>query len=263
MKVLLIFCVATVVCVESRGGYWEWRPAATSTTTESPPIVSWRTGQRYFTKDRGVKSWRAGEYQKSGSSSHASWRSSGTENSIDTSNTGIKFWEPLCDFPQTMCGMESQAGLGSEFEPAYTFVGSAYEKVMIVDASRAQSSAARLITPYIKTRNREEVCLSLQYLIQGDGVDAVTVIQQDRQETRTVYTVNSAEKKGMWRLAKMDLVMRQGMNRFFVEVRLSSGRSGMFMVRDLHYEAGRCMHENASLIRRSRLMDKYWQLSGH
>lgn len=263
MKVTLILCALTIVCVEGRGGYWEWRPAVTSTTTESPPIVSWRTGQRYFTKDRRVKSWRSGEYQSGGSTSDATWRSSDTENSIDTSNSAIKFWEPLCDFPHASCGMESQSGMGTEFEPAYTFVGATYEKVMIVDASRAPSSAARLITPYIKTRNREEICLSLQYLIQGDGVEAVTVIQQDRQETRTVYTVSSAEKKGMWRLAKMDLVMRQGISRFFVEVRLKSGISGMFMIRDLHYEAGRCMHENASLIRRSRLMDKYWQLSGH
>lgn len=262
MKVLFILLFTAFVCVESRG-YWEWRPVVTSTTTESPPVVSWKTGQRYFTKDRSVKRWRSGEYLKT-RPTDASWRSSVSENSIDSSiEPTLKFWEPQCEFPNNKCGMESQTGMGTEFEPAYTFIGSLYEKVMLVDASRSQSSAARLITPYIKTRNREEICLSLQYLIQGTGVDAVTVIQQDRLETRPVYTVTSDEKRGMWRLAKMDLVMREGISRFFVEVRLNTGKSGMFMIRELHYEAGRCMHETASQIRRSRLMDKYWQFSGH
>ena len=158
--------------------------------------------------------------------------------------------------------MESQLGMGTKFEPAYTYIGSEYEKVMIVDALKAESSAARLITPYIKTRNREEVCVQLQYLVQGEGIDTMTVIQQDRVETRPVYTVNSMEKRGMWRLAKMDLVMREGISRFFIEVRLKSRVTGMFMIRELFYESGKCQHNNA-LLRRSRLMDKYWQLSGH
>ena len=153
--------------------------------------------------------------------------------------------------------------MGAEFEPAHTYVGSEYEKVMIVDSLKAESSAARLITPYIKTRNREEICLHLQYLMQGEGVETMTVIQQDRLETRPVYTVSSIEKKGMWRLAKMDLVMREGISRYFIEVRLKSHVSGMFMIRELFYEAGKCKRDSATFMKRSRLMDKYWQLSGH
>lgn len=152
--------------------------------------------------------------------------------------------------------------MGTEFETAYTYIGTEYEKVKIVDSLKAESSAARLITPYIKTRNREEICLHLQYMMQGQGIETMTVIQQDRLETRPVYTVSSSEKKGMWRLAKMDLVMREGISRFFVEVRLKSHISGMFMIRELFYEAGKCNRDNDLFSRRSRLMEKYWQLNG-
>lgn len=257
MKILLVLVLCVLVCAEGRG-YWEWRPA-TTTPTESTPIVSWRSGQRYFTKNRDDQTWRAGEYQKS---SGSSWRTAPATNTIDSSSQ-IQYWEPQCDFPHARCGMKSQSGLGAEFESAYTYVGYDYEQVMVVDATKAESSAARLITPYIKTHNREEICLHLQYLMQGEGIETMTVIQQDRLETRPVYTVSSMEKKGMWRLAKMDLVMREGISRYFIEVRLKSHVTGMFMIRELFYETGKCKRDSAQLMRRSRLMDKYWQLSGH
>ena len=196
--------------------------------------------------------------------SDARWRSADSNsNSEAAASHGIRYWEPRCDYPRAQCGLENQGAMGLEFEAAHTYVGSAYVKVMVVDSSKGSSSAARLITPYIKARNREETCLHLQYLVQGSGVEAVTVIQQDRLETRPVYTVSGADKRGMWRLAKMDLVMREGISRYFVEVRVRSGATGMFMLREFFYEAGRCRHEDPGQFRRSRLMNKYWQLSGH
>ena len=256
--IVLLVAVVAVSSVDCKGGYWEWRPVTSTPTESTSPIVSWRTGQRYFTQDRETKRWLSGEYQPDSRKTEAVWRTQ--ENAVDTP-ASLRFWEPGCDFPKTPCGIENQESIGAYFESAYTDIGSSYEKVMIVDPLKSASSAARLITPYIKARNREEICLTLQYLIQGEGVESVTVIQQNRLETRPVYSVSGSDKKGMWRLAKMDLVMRDGISRFFLEVRLQSHISGIMMVRELFYEAGKCRRDSASQYRSSRLFRGKWLLS--
>jgi hypothetical protein len=156
--------------------------------------------------------------------------------------------------------------MGSNFEPGFTYIGSSYDKVMILDTQHAATSAARLITPYIKAKNWDDICLTLEYLIQDSSVEKLTVIQQDRQATRPIYNVEGEAKKGKWRMAKMDIVLREGIVRYFVEARFKSGDKGVVMIRALDYEVGRCSDSDSerrqnSSLRRTRLMDKYWQLN--
>lgn len=96
---------------------------------------------------------------------------------------------------------------------------------MLLDARYAGSSAARLITPYIKSAYRQNICLTMEYLIENEGLEKLTVIQQDRSQTKIIYQVGD-EKKGKWRVAKMDIVLRGGIVRYFIEGRVKRGRSG-------------------------------------
>lgn len=262
----LILLLIFLTQIESKGYSYpsDWKVLVTS-PYETTPNISWRTGQRYFTRDRSENKWRANEYQPVRTNA-GSWRSviTNEDDDEDQPSSRILYWDPLCEYPRENCGMQSQEGLGAEFESAYTFFGNQYEKVALVESKKATSSAARLITPYVKSHNREEICFVMEYLMQGPGIESMTIIQQDRRETRPVYTVDGAEKRNMWRIVKMDLVLREGINRYFVEVRIKRQVSGMFMVRQLHYESGRCQHEESvrSQLRRSRLMDKYWTMTG-
>ena len=278
---IAVVFLALVCAIDGRGYYWEnlkdWRSTTTtSTTTTTPaptPAVSYR--RSYF---RSTYPYQAeNTYRKSWSppSSRASWRtasssssSSSSPSSSQPSSSGpIIYWEPRCRFPRDYCGIENQEMMGSTFQPGYTYIGSSYEKVMILDTQLAASSAARLITPYIKAKNWDDICLTMEYMIQDEGVEKLTVIQQDRQDTRPIYQVEGENKKGKWRMAKMDIVLREGIVRYFVEGRFKPGKRGIIMIRSLDYEVGRCAdsddsrQQNASM-RRSRLMDKYWQLTG-
>ena len=263
--VLVLSC-----CVDGRGYYWEylkdWRSTTTTTTTPAPitrtPFVSYRQGSYRSESPYYRKSWNS-------PSSRASWRTADVSptSSVVSSNVPIIFWEPRCRYPRDQCGIENQAMMGSNFEPGFTYIGNSYEKVMILDTSIASSSAARLITPYIKAKNWDAICLTLEYLIQDEGIEKMTVIQQDRQATRPIYNVEGEAKKGKWRMAKMDIVLREGIVRYFIETRFKSGDRGVAMIRALDYEVGRCTDSDSgsgqqnSAMRRTRLMDKYWQLS--
>lgn len=176
---------------------------------------------------------------------------------------GDIYWQESCNFPSTDCGIENQPIMGSYFEPAYTYIGSNYEKVVILDSRHAGSSAARLITPYIRSTWKQAVCLSLDYKIEGDGIEKLTVIQQDRHSTKIIYQVEEDDKKGKWRSAKMDILLRGGIIRYFVEARVDKRKTGLLMIRSLEYREGKCKPEynrSALFSRRSRLLNRYWDL---
>jgi len=255
------FVLLFVLTIEGRGYYWEYLRdlrTSTSTTTTTPSPVAYQSGsyfshtyRRPWTPPSSRMTWRTGSIP--GGSYQTSQASS------------INYWNAQCRYPRETCGIENQAMMGSNFEPGYTQIGSSYEKVMILDSQAATSSAARLITPYIKARNWDDICLTLEYLISDDGVEKLTVIQQDRHETRSIYNVEGEEKKGKWRMAKMDIIMRKGITRYFIEARINSGRKGVIMIRSLEYEVGRCSDssssQNSQFMRRGRLMNKYWKLN--
>lgn len=180
--------------------------------------------------------------------------------------TPTMYWLPRCPYPRDPCGIENQPLMGSEFEPGFAVAGSEYQKVMILDTNHAPSSAARLITPYIKSRNREQVCLKLEYLLQDAGVEKLSIIQQDRRETRTIYTVSGPSRRDKWRVAKMDIVLREGIARYFLEVRLDKANKGLAMIKSFEYTPGSCSNEYTDdtpqyeFYKRSRLMSKYFEL---
>lgn len=187
-------------------------------------------------------------------------------NKSDGSTSPTMYWLPRCPYPRDPCGIENQPLMGSEFEPGFAVAGSEYQKVMILDTNHAPTSAARLITPYIKARNREKICLKLEYLLQDEGVEKLSVIQQDRRETRTIFTVGGPSKRDKWRIAKMDIVLREGIVRYFLEVRLDKSKKGIAMIKSLEYSSGPCSTEyndespQYEFYKRSRLMSKYFEL---
>lgn len=156
--------------------------------------------------------------------------------------------------------------MGSDFEPGFAVAGSQYQKVMILDTNHAPTSAARLITPYIQSKNRDKICLKLEYLLQDEGVEKLSVIQQDRRETRTIYSVSESSKRDKWRVAKMDIVLREGIVRYILEVRLDKERKGIAMIKSFEYSPGSCSNEYTDdspqyeFYKRSRLMSKYFEL---
>lgn len=133
------------------------------------------------------------------------------------------------------CGVENQPIMGSYFEPAFTYVGPRYQRVALIDARKSATSAARLMTPYIKSNEyKRPICLSFDYLIQGEAIEKLTVIQQERTRSRIIYSVgpnsetaspDQRRKTGAWRAVHMDINIREGITRYFIEVRMKS-RSG-------------------------------------
>ena len=132
------------------------------------------------------------------------------------------------------CGVENQPIMGSYFEPAFTYVGPTYQRVALIDARKSATSAARLMTPYIKSTDyKRPICLSFDYLIQGEAIEKMTVIQQERTRSRIIYSVgpnsesanpNERKKTGAWRAVQMDINIREGITRYFIEVRMKTRR---------------------------------------
>lgn len=130
------------------------------------------------------------------------------------------------------CGVENQPIMGSYFEPAFTYIGPRYQRVALIDARKSATSAARLMTPYIKSDDyKRPICLSFDYLIQGEAIEKMTVIQQERTRSRIIYSVGSnsesaspdeRRKTGAWRAVHMDINIREGITRYFIEVRMKS-----------------------------------------
>jgi len=198
-------------------------------------------------------------------------------------DTVTLYWDESCPFPSSTCGLENQRIMGSYFEPGVTYIGSRQEKVVLLDSALAGSPAARIITPYIKASWKQSICLSLEYMIQDEGIEKVTVIQQDRSSTRIMYQVTGSEKRGSWRVAKMDITLRGGIVRYFIEARVKQGTPGLVMIKAFNYRNGKCKPEYSSsgassasssssgdgfnndmraalFMRRSRLLEKYWDL---
>lgn len=130
------------------------------------------------------------------------------------------------------CGVENQPIMGSYFEPAFTYIGPRYQRVALIDARKAATSAARLMTPYIKSSEyKRPICLSFDYLIQGEAIEKMTVIQQERTRSKIIYSVgpnsesaspNERAKTGAWRAVHMDINIREGITRYFIEVRMKT-----------------------------------------
>ncbi|KAI1308652.1 hypothetical protein HDE_00403 [Halotydeus destructor] len=183
----------------------------------------------------------------------------------------VLYWTPSCIYPEEECGIQNQPIMESRFESGYTYIGDNYVKVMLLDSLTSASGAARLITPYIKSTYKQAICLTLEYKMEGPGIDQLSVIQQDRQLTKIIYQVGQ-DKKEKWRIAKMDIVLRGGMVRFFLEGRMARATAGMAMVKGFAWKDGRCDQGSASghtssrmvarpgQFRRSRLFSKYWDM---
>ena len=141
------------------------------------------------------------------------------------------------------CGVENQPIMGSYFEPAFTYVGSKYQRVALIDARKSATSAARLMTPYIKsTEYKRPICLSFDYLIQGEAIEKMTVIQQERTRSRIIYSVgpnsesassNERAMTGAWRAVHMDINIREGITRYFIEVRMKTRTGSTSSVYDV------------------------------
>ncbi|RWS08533.1 prophenoloxidase activating enzyme-like protein [Dinothrombium tinctorium] len=147
-------------------------------------------------------------------------------------------WAENCSFPKQDCRIENL--LRDSFEVGYVDLGRGFERVLILDTAKMKGNAVQMITPYLRSAGNDDICITLQYFANGDGVQQFSLSQQDKNgKNRVVYQL-SEKRKGNWILDKMSISLREGMFRYLLEAKITNGKEGTLIIRRFYYKNGIC-----------------------
>jgi len=142
-----------------------------------------------------------------------------------------------CDFKTTDCGIVNQANMDTKFSYVHANIGGRNQNMLILDVSKAETQGARLITPYFHTYTYTDACLILDYYINGDGVQSLSVIQQDKMNSN-IWT--SSMKSFVFQRKYINVDLTRGEPRFFIEAHFEPKQVGIVAIDNLQLVYNRC-----------------------
>jgi hypothetical protein len=112
--------------------------------------------------------------------------------------------------------------------------------LLYLSAPKAQSSGARLITPYFPTNGCRYGCLTVEYLICGNGISNLYLIQQD-VSNYCVWHKNN-DYSDSWKESRFTIDLTRRSPRFFIEVRFNNFANsfGFIAISNLRFEYESC-----------------------
>ncbi|CAN7944560.1 unnamed protein product [Ixodes hexagonus] len=107
---------------------------------------------------------------------------------------------------------------------------------MAVHAEHVGYNVSRLITPYLPGYANVTACLSISYLVYGEGADRIEIVAQDTTN-RHLFTL---EKDGLqWRQFRHPIVVNQDL-RFFIEAYTISRAKGVIAIDNFGFSFAPC-----------------------
>ena len=160
-----------------------------------------------------------------------------------------------CEFDQDYCGVKNSYHLASferHSDPRSPMFGQ--RSMLFVNVTNANNyPAARLQTDYFDAGGQRSGCLSIEYLMYGTGALKLFVIQQDIQNKCLFADFNeSVDNSGQWRGTQMNVDLRDGNPRFFIEAHIN-GRPphyGTIAIKSISFSYGICDFDDTNNCRR-------------
>ncbi|CAN8001055.1 unnamed protein product, partial [Ixodes hexagonus] len=107
---------------------------------------------------------------------------------------------------------------------------------MVVRAERVGHMVSRLITPYFPGSANTTACLSIVYLLDGEGADSIAILAQDTSN-RALFKLENRGPE--WRTYQHALTVHQDI-RFFIEAYTKSHAKGVIAIDKFIYSLTPC-----------------------
>jgi hypothetical protein len=127
--------------------------------------------------------------------------------------------------------------MGSNFLYSHANIGGRDQNMLILDISKAETQGARLVTPYFHTYNKIDACLTLEWYQNGDGVQSLSVTQQDKADKK-IWT--SSSKSYDWQKSRISIDLSSGEPRFFIEANFEPKHKGIVAIFNLLFTYNKC-----------------------
>lgn len=141
-----------------------------------------------------------------------------------------------CTFENHNCGMRNQRNIGRHFNPEENGLQNRQGRYMVVHAENVGYNVSRLITPYLPGYPNATACLSLSYIVYGEGADRLEIVAQDTVN-RHLFRL---DKDGPgWRHFASPMAAHQDV-RFFIEAYTTSRAKGVIAIDNFQFGFGPC-----------------------
>lgn len=107
---------------------------------------------------------------------------------------------------------------------------------MVVRARDVGYNVSRLITPYLPGYPNAKACLSLSYIVHGEGVDRIEIVAQD---TSNRHLFMLSKDGADWRHFQGTMEVNQDV-RFFIEAYTKSRDDGMIAIDNFGFSFTPC-----------------------
>ncbi len=158
----------------------------------------------------------------------------------------LQFWN--CDFSLNDCGIHNQHNMDSYFIHLSNKSVPVFGKkgLLYLSASKARSSGARLITPYFPTNGCRYGCLTVEYLICGNGIRNLYLIQQDVSNYCVLQRDN--DYSNSWKESHLTIDLTRSNPRFFIEVHFNKSQNsfGFIAISNLRFEYESCQRDETN-----------------
>lgn len=142
-----------------------------------------------------------------------------------------------CTFKDNDCGIKNEPDMKTLFTYGRAFIGGRDQNMMHLDVSSAQTQGARLVTPYYHSYDQIYGCLTVQWYSYGAGQQSLSITQQDK---RNVKIWSSYVKSYDWQKTAINVDLRGGDLRFFIEANFEPKTKGMIAIDDLRLDYHKC-----------------------
>jgi hypothetical protein len=167
----------------------------------------------------------------------------------------LQFWN--CDFSLNDCGIHNQHNMDSYFIHLSNKSVPVFGKkgLLYLSASKARSSGARLITPYFPTNGCRYGCLTVEYLICGNGIRNLYLIQQDVSNYCVLQRDN--DYSNSWKESHLTIDLTRSNPRFFIEVHFNKSQNsfGFIAISNLRFEYESCQRDETNACHLNRFRD--------
>ncbi|CAG2103134.1 unnamed protein product [Medioppia subpectinata] len=164
-----------------------------------------------------------------------------------------------CEFDRNDCGVINDQIVGNYFKlrsnQMRPLLGQTNYLWLNITDTTSMSSGARLITPYFPTKNYPKGCLSIDYMMRGNGMKEMIVYQQEG-ENRCLWSYSSHETSGdsigttteMWHKLSLGVDLTAGSPRFFVETHFDNRppNVGSLAISRIQFTCNECQQNSAN-----------------
>jgi hypothetical protein len=142
-----------------------------------------------------------------------------------------------CDFKKHDCGIVNAVNMESFFRYKMTTIANRTQPMLVLNSRSCTTNGARLKSAYFHTHNHPLACLTLDYYMNGTGIQLFEVTQQDKLDSKLW---KSNFRIDNWERAQIDVELSRGEPRFFFTAEIEPGAKGDLALAKVQFTYGVC-----------------------